>query len=535
MANYTQDPNNPNASIPVGENLLNEMVSNVPNPNPIATPKAYDTMVWNLAANNAQQNNGQGISVPMTDSEKRSAVLRRLIELKGSNVENKIGIGTNELTGAGGVVSSSDKLREAENIDKQNKMKETASSLAEKDAELAKLSKDSQIKQFKESLGITEPTPKTTTLSSDYESLRSERGVSQLESAINDINTQIANAELAAKNEALDISKEYGASAGRRSDRKQIASERAQNAISALNLKKQVMLDELNTKNSVITTLMNLKREDYQNALNNYNTKFNQAIQLNSAFSSYKDKQDAIDNRVRDDARANINLVINSIKGTGRNYDSLDEGTRSSIIKLATQSGIDSKILKEVINNEGVSQIISTQSGYDDNGNQTISFIVKDKNGMPKVLNSVTTQATKKGAGETGASAKFKSSATGKEYDLSTVSGITDYVKDTGATYDDIRSYLDRNVPSLTSTTINQLLKAAGENVFLTKDYLREMFGDQLSSLAKDKKGTGFFGFGKEKESEDEVLNRIMNEIDSLRKGGLSDAQILKQKQSSGW
>jgi hypothetical protein len=278
---------------------------------------------------------------------------------------------------------------------------------------------------------------------------------------------------------------------------------------------------------------MKLKGEDYANSVAEYNTKFNQAVQLNSVISSYKTKEEAEANRVRDDARANANLMINSVKGTGKSWDSLDADVRVGLQKIALQAGIDEAVFKEVIDNTGVSEIISTQSGYDADGNEIISFIVKDKNGNPKILNQIKpgTVATKTVEGAETGGTIFTSESTGESYDLSDPKDVKRYKEGTGISWVRMASIMDQSLTKLDASTRDKILNQAGMGNFINYTFLEEEIKNELAindDISKEfkKKINAIQGDSEDEKIANYIYDKLIPEIRTMKEEGLSDTEI---------
>lgn len=477
-------------------------------------------------------------------NEDRLADLRRQVLIRA--IQNKVsgagtGTGVSPVNVASdNVVSTSDSARAADDLKLQETAKSAQEQTAAQDAEIAKLKRENEIKALKDSLGISEPV-KQPTLAADYEKLLTERGVTQTESAIRDIDAQIQALDLAQQKANLNI--EAGLeSMGQQSNRKAAMQEQAAIQRASLQLKKSILVDELSTKQNIVNNIMKLKGEDYANSVADYNTKFNQAVQLNSVLAGYKTKEEAEANRVRDDARANANLMINSVKGTGKSWDSLDADVRVGLQKIALQSGIDEAVFKEIINNAGVSEIISTQSGYDADGNEVISFIVKDANGNPKILNQIKTGtvASKTIDSADTSSTIFESSKTGKKYDMATVEGIRNYKNDLGLSWVDMSAVMDQNLSKLDATTRQKLLNQAGMGQFIDDNYMNTVVRSMIdgtggferdAELVKEMEGGAWFGIGVDwdKKVSEYVNKKYKPEVERMRSEGMSDTDIAKE------
>jgi hypothetical protein len=91
--------------------------------------------------------------------------------------------------------------------------------------------------------------------------------------------------------------------------------------------------DELTTKYSVVQTIINFAGLDYNDAVEKYSADFNRNIQIYGLIQTEK-------NDARDAARANLQIMQNSIIKGNTSFASLDPSTQAMISKLEVQSGL---------------------------------------------------------------------------------------------------------------------------------------------------------------------------------------------------
>lgn len=121
----------------------------------------------------------------------------------------------------------------------------------------------------------------------------------------------------------------------RRKSEEQILYEKARGELVG---KKNTLANELNQKYNVIDTFMKYSEMDYEAAEREYTNKFNQAIALTNLIKNVEDSEKADAERKSDNARANLQVMMSSLKG--KQFSELDSSTKSELAKMELQAGL---------------------------------------------------------------------------------------------------------------------------------------------------------------------------------------------------
>ena len=368
---YIPDPNNANASIPNKNYVEPTSSANVP------------------SGTTTQQNTQQSSSsvdlssVAGLTGEAKTNALKSL----ATELAKRTGVNVDNLTDSNVVVDSS-QLKNQSNQEQNDNITKSNQELTDLSAEASKLALQKQIADYKSALGINEQ-PATPNLTSEYSALSNQYGIDSLNNQLSDINNQITDLTSSYK-EAIagEAGQGRGITTGIVTGKQSKLNEEYQNKLQTLQSKQANISSQISNANTAISTIMGYKQQDYSNATANYNNQFSQQMQLSSALNSKADES-------KQEANANLNIVLNSIKGTA--WDDLDASSKVSIQKLALQSGIDESLVKALVDSQDVAEILTTSEGYDANGNEIKTIIYKDKNGKAGVVETVSTGAVKSG------------------------------------------------------------------------------------------------------------------------------------------
>ena len=162
--------------------------------------------------------------------------------------------------------------------------------------------------------------------------LRTQYGVSDLEKSLTDLKSQEADLQAQLRtNTNAELGKPVALNviSGRITEQQR----QAQDQLDFIGRQKAVVVDELNTKYSIIDTFMQDKSLDYQDAVQAYESKYNKALQMYSLIQDQLDKQVA-------SARANLQIYTNAITSGNLSYSSLSSDQKLMIKKLEVQSGL---------------------------------------------------------------------------------------------------------------------------------------------------------------------------------------------------
>ncbi len=143
--------------------------------------------------------------------------------------------------------------------------------------------------------------------------------------------------------------------------------------------KRQDVANRLDTKLGMVSTIVSLTGQDYQNATNDYNTKFNQALQTTNLIKGIEDEEKSDKETANDNARANLTVMYNLIKEGNVKYEDLDPAAKTNITKMEIQAGLPSGFFRYLQTN--VKDSIVASSTRESSGSKYYDIITKDKDG----------------------------------------------------------------------------------------------------------------------------------------------------------
>lgn len=276
------------------------------------------------------------------------------------------------------------KAQEQADLDKTIKSQQE---IIDSQNELAKLEVQSKIADLKKKLGITDETIKTpdkVDFTSTYQTLRDQNNVTGLENSINNITAQTTALQDSLTAGLYD---EEGKLRPMEliSSRQQEMSRQVQEKIATLNRSKENLLNELATKNTLISNLMNLKQTDYANAKADYETEYNKQLKFMELSRDIEEEAESDEQALKASAQANLNTIVNMLNG--RSFSDLDTIIKNKIIELELKAGLPSGITQSFTEAKPDAEILTTVQGYDDSGNQQVTIIYKDpKTGLPGTM-----------------------------------------------------------------------------------------------------------------------------------------------------
>jgi hypothetical protein len=172
----------------------------------------------------------------------------------------------------------------------------------------------------------------------------------------------------------------------------------ATDLLNTLNNRKATLVEELTTKNNVISNIMNLKSVDYGNAKEEYNTKFSQTIQLQDLLMTEAERANSQQNVAKDNARANLTVMSNVMGESGLSLDAMPDDFKVGFAKEAMKAGISAESITAVMAAKPGMKIDAMSTSYDSSGNEITSFFSYN-NGNPQLVKTVKTGGVKTGTG----------------------------------------------------------------------------------------------------------------------------------------
>ena len=282
-------------------------------------------------------------------------------------------------------VATSDPLRNAENQQKIEQQRKDQ----EDEQELLRLTRRQQIQQL-QTLTNT-GSPERPDLVGTFNTLREEQGIAGLETGLADIKKQ--KLELKNKlNEFKNHMSGEGRTQGEVDTAVGVESEKLQEQYDRLVTEESSLVDQLNTKNSLIETIINLTGKDYDNAQADYTRQFTQTIQTINTIKGITDDEKSDEERRQDNARANLQILANQLSSGGLQFSQLDPAQQAQINKLELQAGLPIGTIANIKDNNPKADIISTVSRTDASGNAYTDIVLRDKN-----TGALTVQTIKRG------------------------------------------------------------------------------------------------------------------------------------------
>jgi len=193
--------------------------------------------------------------------------------------------------------------------------------------------------ELKKELAPTTAYPEPLKRVEEFERLRTEYGVADLETSLANIKAQI-DEEYALLRQQRGIEEgkpvPMGVITGRISEEERTAQER----IDFLGRQQARITDELNTKYSLISTYMNLMGLDYNDAVKRYDDEFKRNVQMYNIISGKEEAALTQYERDRTAARANLQIYTNAITSGNLSYENLSADQKLMVTKLEVQSGL---------------------------------------------------------------------------------------------------------------------------------------------------------------------------------------------------
>lgn len=239
----------------------------------------------------------------------------------------------------------------------------------------------------KAALQTTTQAPALLNLENTYNQLRSQYKLDDLDKQIGEINTAIDSENLNAQRQrAVEQGKPVALNVmeGRISESDRIANEKLQN----LTLIRDSMVRYSNSANSVISTMMSLKQQDYASAKDAYESEYNKNLQFYQIVQNQKQARDDLKYKVLNDekasATANIQIYMNMIKDGNLNWNQMDDNTRMAINKLEVMSGLGQGFISKIkMDPDKMQQIVGDR--VDPHGNKYVDMLITNPDGSKQV------------------------------------------------------------------------------------------------------------------------------------------------------
>ncbi len=230
-----------------------------------------------------------------------------------------------------------------------------------------------------------------------YLQLRNDKGLTALEDSMNSLQSEAD----AVKTQFYKNKNAEGAKSGlvaenvvsgRVSEHEKAANER----LMILDDQITTINNQLNTAYGVINNIMQYKGMDYDAAVQDYDTKFKNAMSMIDTVQGIDASIKSSKERAQDTARANLQVMYNSISENSQGWSALSSTQQTQISKLELQAGLPQGFYKTIESKNPGGEIVTTNNYSDDSGKQYSAVVIRD----PKT-GKLTTQNIYIGQGST--------------------------------------------------------------------------------------------------------------------------------------
>jgi hypothetical protein len=246
------------------------------------------------------------------------------------------------------------------------------------DGQIALASKQAQLKALNDQLTGGAAAPTAPNLTSDYQTLRDQQGISKIEDHISSIEQQKMQLQNQLDQEQTQIRSEGGVTQGFYTGYVSEEGRIIQQKLDKLNVDETLANQNLTNKNAYISQVMSLKNTDFANATQQFNSTFDHNYQTQTLLSNETDQ-------AKKDASTYLATVQQMISTSGVDWSTMSSSMKNSIEQAEMQAGWTPGTLEAFAKAKPGSNLLATI----DNGNQTTSFVYADANGMPGIVKTV--------------------------------------------------------------------------------------------------------------------------------------------------
>lgn len=234
-------------------------------------------------------------------------------------------------------------------------------------------------KNLQETIVGSNKKPTAPSFEQTYNSLLGQYGIADLETNLNDLTN--AENELRAQfriNKASEEGKPVAMNVieGRVTEQERASNER----LDTILREKDYVSNQLRTKYDVVNNVMNLKKLDYQTASDEYNTQFSQNLQLFNTVKGIADSEKSDIERREDNARANAQIIYNSIQSGGLDVSNISDDQKLSIQKMEMEAGLPSGFYSTLQSKNPKADIV-TSTSRESGGSKYVDVIMRNPDG----------------------------------------------------------------------------------------------------------------------------------------------------------
>jgi len=163
-----------------------------------------------------------------------------------------------------------------------------------------------------------------------------------------------------------------------------------QERIDAIDREINTVNNQYNTKMSVISQFMKANGEDYDRAMQRYDSDYKRNYDMLSMYredvQQYKQDMSEAEQRdyerqqdIKTDARATLQTLYNNIGNGSLDYDSMDQTQKMLISKLELQAGFPAGTIAQIRNQNPKSDIVTQSVVENKDGQQVLNVVLRNK------------------------------------------------------------------------------------------------------------------------------------------------------------
>lgn len=177
--------------------------------------------------------------------------------------------------------------------------------------------------------------PAAPDLVKSYETLRTEKGVADLEGQLGNYKNQIKLQEDTLRQQEADLRSQQGVLSPQAERQTNEARRQAGIKLDELKRGHDRIVGELNMQNNVISTIMDLTKQNYATAKESYDNEFTRNIQMYNVLKGIDESQKTAQDRQADNARASLTAIYSKLTPD----IVLSDEQKATITKLEMQAG----------------------------------------------------------------------------------------------------------------------------------------------------------------------------------------------------
>lgn len=227
-------------------------------------------------------------------------------------------------------------------------------------------------------------------LSQMFSTERQKLGLEPLEAELAALDSEIERTQVGAFTDADRVDDRAIGNTGR-ALRQGAISKEAERKTALLNVERSAIARQIDNKMNALQMTMQFTQQDFANASASYNAEFSRSMQMMDLFTGMQDRENAKQDKLADNARANLQTITNLVKESGKSFADMDTNQLRNIRQWEVQAGLPIGTYEAFGSALPQAKVLHTSTGTDAAGKQIVTFIYDDGTGKPGVVEVVGT------------------------------------------------------------------------------------------------------------------------------------------------